>query len=401
LIDFVTNMDAKTWRSLIVSFVLFGGLTGKAGVEHWLALARGPWALPIAVAAFAVLAFLGAPQVVLIAAAAVVFGPWTGSLYSWIGTFVSALIGFELGRLFGGRLIRDLKSPGVERFMALIGKNGLMASLIIRLVPAAPFIVVNMAAGTARVRRVDFALGTAIGILPKILLTAFAGGTMTAVFNGGGLLQFGLLALAIALWVGSALLARRWLRAREAAAVGKPADAPASGVHIAADGEVIVAQANGGEWRNTWHPAGSAPEGKPHGSTGLCITPEGQVVLINQRGARWEWPGGRPEGDETIEETLRREMLEEICCRVTSARLLGFSRGACVSGHETGLVLVRSIWLAEVEVLPWDANFEVAERGFFAPAELRSTFWMDEGWEPIFYRALVEAELMTRPDAAA
>jgi uncharacterized membrane protein YdjX (TVP38/TMEM64 family) len=237
LVAFFTNMDAKAWRSLIISFVLFGGvgcvfllgapalgLTGKAGVERWLTLAHGPWALPAAVAAFAALAFLGAPQVVLIAAAAVVFGPWLGSLYSWIGTFVSALIGFELGRLFGGRLIRDLNSPGVDRFMALVGRNGLMASLIIRLVPAAPFIVVNMAAGTARVRRADFAIGTAIGILPKILLTAFAGGAVTAAFTGGGLIQLGLLVAAVALWVGSAMLARRWLRAREAAAIAAPQD---------------------------------------------------------------------------------------------------------------------------------------------------------------------------------
>src|SRR5271169_1965688 len=116
LIAFFTNMDAKAWRSVIISFVLFGGvgvvfLVGAPA----LALARGPWALPVAVAAFAALAFLGAPQVVMIAAAAVVFGPWQGSLYAWIGTFVSALIGFELGRLFGGRTIRDLKSPGVDR----------------------------------------------------------------------------------------------------------------------------------------------------------------------------------------------------------------------------------------------------------------------------------------------
>jgi uncharacterized membrane protein YdjX (TVP38/TMEM64 family) len=235
LTQFLTNLDAKAWRSLVVSFVLFGGvgvvfllgapalgLTGKAGVEHWLAFARGPWALLIAVGAFAGLAFLGAPQVVLIAAAAVVFGPWTGSLYAWIGTFVSAQIGFELGRVFGGGLIRDLKSPGVDRFMALIGRNGFMASLIIRLAPAAPFIVVNMAAGTARVRRADFAAGTAIGIVPKILLTAFAGGTVTAVASGGGLVQLGLLALAVAIWVGAAFLARRWLRAREAAAGAPP-----------------------------------------------------------------------------------------------------------------------------------------------------------------------------------
>jgi 8-oxo-dGTP pyrophosphatase MutT (NUDIX family) len=170
-----------------------------------------------------------------------------------------------------------------------------------------------------------------------------------------------------------------------------------SAIHIAADGDVIATFANGGDWLNTWHPAGPPPDGVPHGSTGLCVTPEGLVVLINQRGERWEWPGGRPEGDETWEETLRREMLEETCCRVTSARLLGYSRGACVSGPETGLVLVRSIWLADVEVLPWDPQFEVAERGFFAQAELTSTFWMDGGWEPIFYRALVEAGLFERP----
>jgi uncharacterized membrane protein YdjX (TVP38/TMEM64 family) len=235
LIDFFTNMDAKAWRSLAISFVLFGGvglifllgapalgLNNAAGVRRWLAMAQGPWGLPVAVAAFAVLAFLGAPQVALIAAAAVVFGPWTGSLYSWIGTFVSAQIGFELGRVFGGGLIRDLKSPGVDRFMALIGRNGFMASLIIRLVPAAPFIVVNMAAGVARVRRMDFALGTAVGIVPKILLTAFAGGTVTAAFNGGGWVQFALLALAIAIWVGAAWAARRWLRREEAAAEGGP-----------------------------------------------------------------------------------------------------------------------------------------------------------------------------------
>ena len=233
LIDFLTNMDAKAWRSVFVAFVLFGGvglvfligapalgLTGKAGVERWLTLARGPWSLPVAVAAFAALAFLGAPQVVMIAAAAVVFGPWQGSLYAWIGTFVSALIGFELGRVFGGGLIRDLNSRGVDRFMALIGQNGFMASLIIRLVPAAPFIVVNMAAGVARVSRRDFALGTAVGIVPKILLTAFAGGSVMAAMNGGGLVQFGLLIVTLAIWVVSAWLARRWLRAREAAMEG-------------------------------------------------------------------------------------------------------------------------------------------------------------------------------------
>ena len=63
IIRFLTEMDAKAWRTLAVSFVLFGGVgvvflfgaqvlgfDGEATVERWLGLASdGPWALPVAV----------------------------------------------------------------------------------------------------------------------------------------------------------------------------------------------------------------------------------------------------------------------------------------------------------------------------------------------------------------
>src|SRR4051794_39259769 len=143
LIRFIVELDARAWRTVLVTFLLFGGVgllfllaatvfgfEGEATVESWLGFAaRSPFALLIAVAAFAVLAFLGAPQVVLIAAAVVAFGPWLGSLYSWIGTMVSASVGFWLGRVAGGRLLRDIGGAGLKRFMAVVGKNGLLASL--------------------------------------------------------------------------------------------------------------------------------------------------------------------------------------------------------------------------------------------------------------------------------
>ncbi|HUZ13905.1 MAG TPA: TVP38/TMEM64 family protein [Caulobacteraceae bacterium] len=230
LIAFLAKMDARAWRSLAISFLLFGGVgtllvlgapalgLDQGSVQRWMALAHGAWALPAAVGAFAGLAFLGAPQFVLIAAAVVVFGPWTGALYSWIGTLVSALIGFELGRLFGAGFVRGLKSERLDRFMVLVGANGFMASLIVRLVPAAPFVVVNMAAGVAAMRRRDFAAGTALGIVPKILLAAFAGGSILAAMNGAGWTQIVFVAVAAALWLGAAVLARRWLKARQDAA---------------------------------------------------------------------------------------------------------------------------------------------------------------------------------------
>jgi uncharacterized membrane protein YdjX (TVP38/TMEM64 family) len=228
LTSFLTSMDARAWRGVAVSFVLFGGvglvflfgarlfgLTDAASVRAWLAAAPGPWALPTVVGSFAILAFLGVPQFVLIAAAVVAFGPALGLVYSWIGTMFSSLVGFWLGRAFGARMFRDLKSQGVGRFMALIGESGFAASLIVRLVPFAPFVVVNMAAGMTPMRLIDFTAGTAIGILPKIALTAFAGGSVVVALHGGGSRSILWLALAAAGWIGVGLLARRWLKRRE------------------------------------------------------------------------------------------------------------------------------------------------------------------------------------------
>jgi uncharacterized membrane protein YdjX (TVP38/TMEM64 family) len=103
----------------------------------------------------------------------------------------------------------------VGRFVKLIARNGFFASFIVRLVPSAPFIVVNMAAGVTPMRVVDFLLGTAVGIVPKIMLTAFAGNSIFRVLRGQiGKNALWLAAIAVA-WVGIGLAARAWLRNRE------------------------------------------------------------------------------------------------------------------------------------------------------------------------------------------
>jgi hypothetical protein len=59
---------------------------------------------------------------------------------------------------------------------------------------------------------------------------------------------------------------------------------------------------------------------------------------------------------------------EEACATVVAARLLGFTRGRCITGPERGRVLVRSIWRADVELRPWEARFEIADRRVVTPA---------------------------------
>jgi uncharacterized membrane protein YdjX (TVP38/TMEM64 family) len=228
LFQVLSNMDAQAWRTLAISFLLFGGvglvflfgaplmgLSGEQTVEQWLTAAHGPWALPVAVLAFAVLAFVGVPQIMLIAAAVVAFGPVTGFAYSWIGTMTSSMVGFYLGRAAGAKTLERFSGAGVKRFMDHVGKNGFLASFIVRLVPSAPFIVVNMAAGVTPMRVVDFTLGTALGIVPKIVLTAFAGNSIVRLMKG----QIGKdalwLVLIAAAWIALGWGARIWLRSRE------------------------------------------------------------------------------------------------------------------------------------------------------------------------------------------
>ncbi len=229
LIRFILDMDARAWRTVVVTFLLFGGAGmiflvaipalgwgGQATVSHWLGVAaKSPFALLIAVAAFAILAFAGVPQVVLIAAAVVAFGPVLGFAYSWIGTMVSASVGFWLGRLTGGRLLRQVGGEKLKSFMAMIGQNGFLASLIVRLVPSAPFVVVNMAAGMTPMRFSAFAAGAAIGIVPKILLTVMAGHSVAHARSGQLLTNIGLFALALLIWIAAGLWARRWMRRHE------------------------------------------------------------------------------------------------------------------------------------------------------------------------------------------
>ena len=73
---------------------------------------------------------------------------------------------------------------------------------------------------------------------------------------------------------------------------------------IALDAEEVPAPSNGDDWRLTWHPLPAPPPGEPHGANAFCVTADDDLVLISSDGARWGWPGGRPEPGESWQQTL-------------------------------------------------------------------------------------------------
>ena len=179
------------------SFDLAGLVDG--GGNAWLAL-------PLTVLAFIALALVGMPQWVLIGAAVVVFGPVLGAGVSWVATLVSALTNFALGKAVGGEKLRARMGPRVGRWVDRLGERGVLAALLVRLVPTGPFVLINMAAGASPMRARDFAVGTAIGIVPKIVAIALFGRGLVELLAGDNFLlavAFLLLAvgLGLALWL--------------------------------------------------------------------------------------------------------------------------------------------------------------------------------------------------------
>src|SRR6266542_2990157 len=170
---------------------------------------------------------------------------------------------------------------------------------------------------------------------------------------------------------------------------------------IALDGIEMPVTMNGQDWSVAWYPPPDPPPGTPHGAAAVCVDGD-QIVLISSDGEKWDLPAGRPEPDESLIDTLRREIWEEACATVTSYTLLGFSRGACVRGPEQGLVLVRSLWRTEVLLEAWQPQFEIAYRRLVPAGEALEQIvgqanFPDE-LRPLYRRIFVEAGLSVRLD---
>ena len=231
--DFLNNMDARAWRTIWVSLALLGGVIAVAVIgavtgigdhldEQLAGLRNGPWGLPMTILLFIVTSFMAAPQFVLFAAAVVAFGPWLGCTYAMIGTIVAAWIHFYLGRFGGAKLVERYGGNTINRLSRFIGRNDFLASLIVRSVPTAPAVVVNMAFGASQANFWRYTAGVIVGSIPKILIVALLGQSVLSAMGGSLALAVGAVITVVAIWISVALAARRAVN--DEPALQKPAE---------------------------------------------------------------------------------------------------------------------------------------------------------------------------------
>ncbi len=204
---------------LLMAVLAKTGLAGEGGtVDRVLALAEpyrlSPIGFALVVAAFILASALFVPINLVIAATGAMFGPMIGFFYALAGALISAALAFALGRLLGRDLVRRFAGRRVNAVNRRLERHGLWAVILVRVVPVAPFPVVNMVAGSSEVSWQQFLLGSLIGMAPGIVLMTVIGDRLGAWLEDPDVINFAILAVLTLAAFALALALRGWSRRR-------------------------------------------------------------------------------------------------------------------------------------------------------------------------------------------
>ena len=134
----------------------------------------GSWAAIAYIGLFTVLPAFFFPVAVLALAGGLLFGLWWGSVYTFAGAILNCTLMFLLARYAGREkveaLIRKKLSPSwQQQLQNLNSSGGFVLLVILRLIPAVPYNLINYAFGLTAMPYRTYIIGSAIGIIPGTL----------------------------------------------------------------------------------------------------------------------------------------------------------------------------------------------------------------------------------------
>jgi len=223
-----------TARGIILGTTTLALLLGLAAAWRWTplgewldlnsliqqaeALKTQPAAALGVIPAIAVAGALAVPLTLLVVTAVLVFGPVNGFFYALAGAELSALLSYLAGRGIGRDLVRRFAGRRLNSVSKKLSKRGLLTIVTLRIVPVAPFAVINLVAGASHISFRDFALGTLVGLLPGIVAIAlFADGFVKSIREPDTGHLVWLIALVLII-VAATFGLRKWLRGRASSA---------------------------------------------------------------------------------------------------------------------------------------------------------------------------------------
>lgn len=142
--------------------------------------------LAAAIAAFAAACIAVVPLTFLTLVTIVAFGPMEGFICTLTGASIGGAASYWMGRMLGRDVVERLAGSRVKLLSRRLGGHGMIAVAAVRLVPVAPFAVVNLVIGGTHIRFRDFLLGNALGMTPgTIAIALFLDQIVTALTTPG------------------------------------------------------------------------------------------------------------------------------------------------------------------------------------------------------------------------
>jgi len=145
------------------------------------------------------------PLTILIAVTGAAFGIWPGLLYAAGGAMASAILMYRVGRWLGQKAVARTLGSRAHQLKDIVARRGVFAIAAIRLVPLAPFSIVNLAAGAAVIDLRLYIAGTFLGLVPGILMLTFFSEWILRVLSSPNLIEVSILLTCIVGWVATTL----------------------------------------------------------------------------------------------------------------------------------------------------------------------------------------------------
>ncbi len=169
------------------------------------------YGLPVAIAGFALASILAVPLLFLTILSIVAFGPILGSITTLVGGGIGSAVSFSLGRRLGQEVVHHLAGSRVNVISERLGRRGILAAAALRMIPLAPFAIVNMIAGTSHIRLRDFLIGSAIGMTPGTIVFALFVDKLDSALRNPGASSLVLVGLTLLLIIVGVWIAKKWI----------------------------------------------------------------------------------------------------------------------------------------------------------------------------------------------
>jgi len=150
------------------------------------------------------------PVTILIGATALILPPAESLAMALAGCMANASVTYAAGAMLGRNGIRQLAGRRLNRISRRLAKRGVLSITVVRIIPAAPFSLINVVAGASHIRFKDYFLGTLLGVAPGICAVTLFTDSLIKAMTRPGVINTLVFFAAIAVIAGGAF----WLRRR-------------------------------------------------------------------------------------------------------------------------------------------------------------------------------------------